>query len=223
MLLAPTVLTVTGDVSVGNDLLLTSVGGVINFNGGDVTITHATDTLTFAGVAGNGYVFNDGNIIVGNGVIALAGFRVGADAAANEIDDATQGGASTALFIGNAQITVSSDMRLKTGIRDTKVNALGLIDQMRIVDFEWNDPADQIEYGKNYRGTYTGMLAQDLVKLAPWTINDQGGGRDCPKCSVGKECTKHIPWHVEYDHLVPTLVKAIQELNAEISALKRVA
>lgn len=41
------------------DLFLAS-GGVINFNNGDVTLTHATDLLTFAGAA-NGYRF-DANI-----------------------------------------------------------------------------------------------------------------------------------------------------------------
>jgi hypothetical protein len=53
-----------GDVSVGNDLLLPSTGAVINFASGDVTITHSTNTLTFAGAA-SGYIFNDGNVGIG--------------------------------------------------------------------------------------------------------------------------------------------------------------
>lgn len=36
-------------------------GGLIDFNAGDVTITHAANTLTFAG-ATTGYVFNDGPV-----------------------------------------------------------------------------------------------------------------------------------------------------------------
>ena len=44
------------------DLFLGS-GGVINFDNGDVTITHSTNTLTFAG-ASSGYVFNDGVLTV---------------------------------------------------------------------------------------------------------------------------------------------------------------
>ena len=50
-----------GDISVGDDLLLPSTGAAINFASGDVTITHSTNTLTFAG-ASSGYIINDGNV-----------------------------------------------------------------------------------------------------------------------------------------------------------------
>lgn len=45
-----------GDVTFSGDLLVAS-GGVINFDSGDVTATHAANTLTFAG-ASTGYVFD---------------------------------------------------------------------------------------------------------------------------------------------------------------------
>ena len=38
-------------------------GAVVNFDNGDVTVTHSTNTLTFAG-ASSGYVFNDGILTV---------------------------------------------------------------------------------------------------------------------------------------------------------------
>ena len=53
-----------GDISVGDDIFLTSTGAVINFASGDVTLTHSTNTLTFAG-ASSGYIFNDGNVGIG--------------------------------------------------------------------------------------------------------------------------------------------------------------
>jgi len=40
---------IAGDVSVGDDLFLTSSGSVINWNSGDVTLTHASGKLTFGG------------------------------------------------------------------------------------------------------------------------------------------------------------------------------
>ena len=41
--------TFAGDVSVGDDLLFTSSGAVINWNSGDVTLTHSANTITVAG------------------------------------------------------------------------------------------------------------------------------------------------------------------------------
>lgn len=54
---------VPGDASVGDDLLLPSSGAVINFNSGDVTITHSSNTLTLAG----------GNFALGTNSLTLTG------------------------------------------------------------------------------------------------------------------------------------------------------
>lgn len=40
---------IAGDVDVGDDLLLSSSGSVINWNSGDLTLTHSANTLTLAG------------------------------------------------------------------------------------------------------------------------------------------------------------------------------
>lgn len=48
-----------------SDLFLAS-GGVINFNNGDVTVTHTANTLTFGG-ASSGYVFDAGITVTGTG------------------------------------------------------------------------------------------------------------------------------------------------------------
>ena len=42
-------ITTTGDICIGDDLCFSAAGGVINFNSGDVTITHASNVLTFDG------------------------------------------------------------------------------------------------------------------------------------------------------------------------------
>jgi hypothetical protein len=46
--LSTTTASVAGDLTVTNDLLLASSGGVIDFNSGDVTITHSSNLLTMA-------------------------------------------------------------------------------------------------------------------------------------------------------------------------------
>ena len=153
-------------------------------------------------------------------VINWTGVMIGANNNNNWLDDATHGSGSTTMYIGNETITTSSDSRVKEDIADTSIEAVELLDKLRVVDFTWNDVNDTSDYGKNYRGRYVGMVAQETIKHAPWIINDQGGGKDCPQCSIGNECDDHLPWHVEYQHLVPTLVKAVQELNKEISMLK---
>jgi len=75
-------LTVSEDISIGDDLLFTSSGAVINFNSGDVTLTHSNNTLTFAGgdlvvdtivLGGNDQVIGDGaNFIDENDDILLS-------------------------------------------------------------------------------------------------------------------------------------------------------
>jgi hypothetical protein len=97
-----------------------------------------------------------GDLTVTGNARASAGIRIGADSGDNEIDDASQGAASTALYIGNASINVTSDSRLKTGGRDTEIEALGLLDQMRIVDFQWDDPSDRSAYGKKTAASTSG-------------------------------------------------------------------
>ena len=59
------------------DLFLAS-GGVINFNNGDVTITHSTNTLAFAG-ASTGYTFADGPVTVALGAVGTPSLTFSGD------------------------------------------------------------------------------------------------------------------------------------------------
>ncbi len=135
------------------------------------------------------------------------------------IDDATHGDGTTTHYIGNQTITTSSDVRLKRDIEDTKVDAMGIFRQMRVVDFFWTDPDGNGLDQQNKRGKFVGMLAQEMVDLAPWIINAQDP--KCPVCRGGKECDTHKSrWFVDYVHLVPAVVKGLQQLDERIAALE---
>ena len=207
---------IRGGITLGGTALIYETRGGVSNSGSLHFATSNAGTLTrVLAIDNNGkasWVFD---------IVAASGVRIGADSGDNEIDDAAQGSASTTLYIGNTAIQLVSDMRLKTDIRNTEINALDLVGQMRVVDHGWDEASDPGGYSKNRRGRYTGMLAQETVKIAPWVINDQGG-RDCVRCSIGAECDQHLPWHVEYGLLVPTLVKALQEANARIKVLEAV-
>jgi len=67
------------------------------------------------------------------------------------------------------------------------------------------------EYGPSSRGRYVGTIAQEMKEWAPWAVNDGEGDPE----------GDHI-WKVEYDHVVPLLLKGIQELREELKSLKEV-
>lgn len=88
-----------GTSSLGwSDLFLAS-GGVINWNNGDVTLTHSTNTLTFGGAA-SGYIFNDGN--VGIGVTPTCSLHVERAGTNNIISAIGQTGYEGVLYLSGA-------------------------------------------------------------------------------------------------------------------------
>ena len=174
----------------------------------------------------------DGGMNVGNGVISSAsgdgnivvdeGIYIGTFNGDNQIRSSSAGGGSSNLFIGNAQIQVSSDRRLKENIVDTVVDASEELKKVRVVDFTWNDPSDQSFNNKNARGTWTGVIAQELVDVFPFVVNAPRKEEDL---SIDHESEK--TWMLNQDQLVPVLIKGFQQaltrietLEAEVSELR---
>ena len=141
------------------------------------------------------------------------GIAPGAESEAVHLDSHSNGAGTSALYIGNAAITVSSDYRAKRDIVDYSGSALDVIDKARVVEFDYipemiGDTGSG--YGPSSRGRYVGTIAQEMKEWAPWAINDGEGDPE----------GEHI-WKAEYDHVVPLLLKGIQELRKEINYLKK--
>jgi hypothetical protein len=91
----------------------------------------------------------------------------------------------------------TSDARLKENIQPLNYG-LQTIAQLRPVSYRWKDnPAGD---------AHLGFLAQEVQALIPEAVHDAGNGQ---------------PLGMQYSELIPVLVKAIQELKAEIEILKQ--
>jgi hypothetical protein len=90
--------------------------------------------------------------------------------------------------------STSSDERLKENITDAPA---GNVDDIKVRSFDWKVDGSHQEYG---------MVAQELEAVAPYAVT--------------KGETEDDMWSVDYSKLVPMLIKEIQDLKAEVAALK---
>lgn len=93
----------------------------------------------------------------------------------------------------------SSDRRLKENINHTHYS---IEDLMKVGVVDYNYKSDEA------KTPVTGFIAQDLYKVFPTAVRK--GGED----------VKTNPWSVDYGKLTPLLVKAVQDQQKEIAALK---
>jgi hypothetical protein len=105
--------------------------------------------------------------------------------------------------------TAWSDKRLKKNIEDTNVNALAQINGVHLVGFDFKDSK---KYGSHKD---IGYIAQELKEVIPECVLEVPADDD-DKETYGTD-TLYI---VEDKHLIPYLVKAIQELSTEVADLK---
>jgi hypothetical protein len=95
-----------------------------------------------------------------------------------------------------------SDLRLKNSITPLN-NSLDLINKMKPVTYKFNE-----DYSKD-QSIQTGFIAQDLQELLKDEVYLEG---------IVKEGGEYLS--VAYQSIIPLLVKAVQELSAEIKELK---
>lgn len=112
------------------------------------------------------------------------------------------GNTGTTYSIGYFSVA-ASDIRLKKNIEDSTVDALSLVNAIKVREFDWED-------GRHQR---IGMVADELEELDK-ALTIGGGYTDDNEMSIKS---------VDTFYLVGYLVKAVQELSAEIDRLKGAA
>ena len=106
----------------------------------------------------------------------------------------TQNGTTGVLY------NITSDQRLKTNIVDAP-SALAKINSVKVRSFDFKSDGSHVEFG---------TIAQELYQVAP----------ECVAKGDDGETIEHT-WGVDTSVLVPAMIKAIQELKAEVDSLKQ--
>ena len=166
------------------------------------------------------YIQNDGNSAARYGVKVVAGAD---DASGTTLYmDCADGDGGQVGYIANTSgtfdLTDPSDSRLKKNIVDTSVKGLETITKMKVRDFEWIKSGDK---------AIGGFIAQELKEAYPSAVNGIDGEMESYDAeydddgNITKEAGERIkPMGIMRSQLVPVLVKAIQELSAEVEKLK---
>ena len=111
------------------------------------------------------------------------------------------GGVSVGIDLGSvilAVVSILSDERLKDNVVPTKYTLDDLM-KIEIVDFDYKPETGIIPISK-----HTGVIAQDLEKHYPYAVGEYSGYKT-----------------VNYQLLIPLLIKSIQELNQKIEILEK--
>jgi len=140
----------------------------------------------------------------GKGIQCMAGVDSGADGGVN-FQVATGNGTQVGLISWSNTTTTyatSSDYRLKENVVPL-ANALTRIDQFKPYNFNFKDNPDLL---------MDGFLAHEVDEILPYAVV---GDKD----AVNEDGTID-PQSMDSSHLIPLLVKAVQELSAKVTALE---
>ena len=176
-----------------------ATGFSINRAGTDDLTISSAGAVTIPGTLGV-----TGSIIGESYMYGKTGGYFGASAAdAARINQASIGAATTTYYIGNSSINVTSDERIKTNVRLWDGDASAVLRSLPVKAWD-KYLSDDPQAG--YEGGYVGFTAQDMHKVAPWSVNTQGD--------------TELPWQARYEFLNGIIVKGWQEHEARIVALE---
>jgi hypothetical protein len=166
-------------------------------------------------------ITSGGNVLIGT-TTNVAGYRASIEGISGSLFWLTNGSANSQIFLtstnnfyitnansqgvvlnnGATSWSAYSDERLKN-INGKIENALESLLTLRAVNYSWKSD--------NTNKENLGLIAQDIEKVFPQII-------DKSKIHNSDDETEYL--NVKYTELIPVLVKAIQELNAQIKTLK---
>jgi hypothetical protein len=195
--------------------------GVLSLaNGSGITASVSTGAVTLGSTAtsantASAIVARDasGNFSAGTITASLTGNASGSAATFTSTSQNSQfnsigvgtAGSTTAGEIratNNVTAYYSSDERLKDNVKIIP-NALAKVLQIRGVEFDWNNLKDP-EDGYFVRKHDVGVIAQEIEKVLPEVV------------AVREDGIKAV----KYDRIIPLLIEAIKELEAQVAELK---
>ena len=166
--------------------------GTTSSYGGRLNITSSSNTIY-------SQCTNSGQSV---GVFWNSGNNTGTSAQIIQLGVGTAGFNSVGTISYNGTLTVystTSDKRLKENIVDSQ-SGLEKLAGVKIRAFDWKETGHHSDFG---------VIAQELYDVAPEAIL---------KGDDNAEITE--TWQVDTSILVPAMIKAIQELNAKVTALE---
>ena len=114
--------------------------------------------------------------------------------------------------------TYSSDKRVKTSLSPI-ANAVDKLNTLQAINFKWKYGCAETRAKNNL-----GLLAQEVAKVFPEAVDSAPVKNikiiDHPIYEGEKKVDPDTTWGLRGNDLIPVLVKAIQELSAEVTALK---
>ena len=203
------------------------LGGVPVLSGGTAADSYALDiqgNSALSGTSHTGYaarLLNDGDNANRGGIRIVCGADNGAgetiyllacDGDGNEIGSLRHNAVGT-----DFTIVATSDERLKENIADTAIAGLNTINALKVRDFDWK------RSGESVKG---GFVAQEVKTVMPEAVSGTDGATYTKIAERPSEdgtfatSTEIDPMGVSQTRMIPTLVKAVQELSAKVTALE---
>jgi hypothetical protein len=190
---------------------------VIGYDAGD-TLTTGSDNTLVGKHAGGGVSSASNCVLIGES----AGFD-GLRSTSTGDGDLVLGNNQIANAFVKVSFNIGSDMRDKTDIEDLPSDAgLNFINQIRPVTYVWDNrdnyyPHTHKKYGwrdhsKKSTKVHTGFVAQEIKEL-----EKSIGWEDDHIVDTSNEKS----FTLKYDRFVPSLVKAVQELSAQVTTLQQ--